>query len=260
MYVALNDFRWKLSVILDGCPREYIEALEKVFITGDVTFIETDSIGNNLTYDRQVDLLVSEREAEYVYFAEDDYIYEPEAFKAMLDWMARPNVDFVTPLDHPGYYLPDSIAARVHIRVSPFRHWREIGSTCLTFMTKVETLRKHEETFRHFSRCGEEGTQWLAFTHENTHNVFVLLRALLKWITRSPCSFGLLMPLCAWRWHWRMLLFKRRYHLWAPIPSLAIHCSKVSLPPFSGQQIACELGERLDWKSYLGLGDSRDEN
>lgn len=230
---ALEGVRWKIAIILDGCPSDYRLLMEDVFRGSEMLLCETPSIGNQRTYDKQVDLLLAEKEAKYVYFAEDDYIYAPEAIKAMLDWMSHDDVDFVTPLDHPGSYIPDNTASQTRIRVSSFRHWREVGTTCLTFMTTREMLRMREKTFRHFSRHGEEGTQWIAFTHEGTHNPLVLFHAFFKLMMRSKCHFGHFMPLCAWRHHWVDLLFRRKCRLWSPIPSLAIHCSNVSLPPFS---------------------------
>ena len=231
----LVEERWKLKIILDGCPPSYRNMISSEFSdsSGVIQFIDTMSIGNQATYSMQIDILLKEYEAEIVYFAEDDYIYAPEAFVAMLDWMRHKEVDFVTPLDHPDAYVVKAQGLASSIRISRFHHWREVDSTCLTFMTKAETLRRFERTFRYFARYGEEGSQWLSFTQRAPYSIRIIARAVWLFLSRTNCHFGEIAPLCTWRRHLWALLFRRRCSLWCPIPSLAVHCSKDSIPPFT---------------------------
>ena len=62
-------------------------------------------VGNQATFGKQMDILLQQTDSEFVYFAEDDYVYLPEQFSRMLDFLrAYRDADFVSPYDHLDCY------------------------------------------------------------------------------------------------------------------------------------------------------------
>ena len=234
---AINGIRTKLFVILDGCPEDYELLFKRTFSNlpeVDYEIVKTPSIGNHPTYAKQVDLL-SAVDAEYVYFSEDDYIYTHNAFKAMMDFLGNKGVDFVTPLDHPDRYSLPLIPERrrVEIRVSSFCHWREVGTTCCTFMTTSTTFRKAERRISTYGEGLSDIELWIGLTKDCVFSPSATIGAALRYLFGlRKAEYGLeFMVLSAWRhFKWRLFFFKR-YRLWGPMPSLAVHLCKPSLPP-----------------------------
>lgn len=237
---ALDSLRVKLTVILDGCGAEYERLFDGVFAkSGKVDYARTSTpaIGNAATYAKQMEILAaSADEADSVYFSEDDYIYEKGAFRAMLDFLKEDGVDFVTPLDHPDRYshlVPES--RRVEIRVSAHRHWREVGTTCCTFMTKSGTFAEAKRRLAAYGEGSGDGPMWLGLTKDAIFSPSATIGAALRYVTglrrtKEGLEFTVL---AAWLWHKWRLPFGRRYRLWGPMPSLAVHLCKPSLPPLS---------------------------
>ena len=61
--------------------------LSETFQSDDLEILWLDKIGNLATFSLQIDLLTKQTEASYVYFAEDDYFYFPDALKIMIAFM-----------------------------------------------------------------------------------------------------------------------------------------------------------------------------
>src|ERR1700739_4266701 len=80
---SLGSLRVKLWAILDGCPQEYRTLFQRYFAPEDLVLVEVNGIGNRATYAKQLEILLSQCDAEYVYFAEDDYLYLPDEFSRM---------------------------------------------------------------------------------------------------------------------------------------------------------------------------------
>ena len=75
-------------------------------------------------------------------------------------------------------------------------------------------------------------------------------------------DFGKMLPLAAWKWHGIALLTRRKYNMWGPLPTLAVHLSTTSLPLNADRyvtvpEIANEICKQMT--SYLGIGDPRKE-
>ena len=237
---ALNGIRTKLVVIFDGCDETYEKVFEEIFGKGHVDgvcyeCVRTSAIGNHATYARQHEILSAlVDEAENLYFSEDDYIYRREAFRAMMDFLKESGVDFVTPLDHPdrySHFIPES--RKVEIRVSDYCHWREVGTTCCTFMTTSRIFRSAHRLLECYGRGGCDGTLWLGLTKDYVFHVHVILWMLLRYMMGLDNTWAKCIAVSAWKYHNVKLLFSRRYHLWGPMPTLAVHLAKSSLPPFS---------------------------
>lgn len=245
---SLKGLTVRLIVILDGCPG-YDKIFTDAFGANPSVKLEienTDAIGNQATWGRQLELLCNVTDSKYVYFSEDDYIYHPDAFRAMLDFAKCEDVDFVTPLDHPDRYTgrlekPTPSA----IRVSEFRHWREVSSSCLTFLAKAKIVSECKSIMESFLHSPEEATMWLGITKHEIFRFGALFKAAFRYfILRRKCGFGELMGLCTWKRQGWQLLTKPRRRLFSPIPSLAVHLANCSLPPGSGNIL----------KRYFSLG------
>ena len=235
---ALEGIKVKLFVILDGCPNNYEVLFESIFSNMpdvDYEVILTPAIGNHATYAKQVELLSSVADdAKFVYFSEDDYIYKPEAFRAMIGVLMYDGVDFATPLDHPDRYshlVPERL--RVEIRASPYCHWREVGTTCCTFMTKSDTFKKLKKRISVYGEGLSDGQLWLGLTKDCVFSPSATIGAALRYLFGiRKTEFGFeFMTLATWLYFKWRLLFYKRYRLWGPIPSLAVHLCTPSLPP-----------------------------
>lgn len=231
---ALKGLKVRLVVILDGCS-DYEGIFTSTFGDSDsvdLEIVKTDATGNQATWGIQLETLSRVVDSDYVYFSEDDYVYCPEAFRAMLDFIRQQDVDFVTPLDHPDRYNGRLEKKRPsQVRISGYRHWREVSSTCLTFLAKAKVVAQSKSIMDSFRYSTEEATMWLALTK---YEVFafgsMLKNAIRHFVLRRTCGFGELMGLCAWKRQGIKLITKPRRRLFAPMPSLAVHLSNQSLP------------------------------
>jgi hypothetical protein len=227
-----KGLRVKLVLILDNCPEEYRQAFDTLFAGLPEIDYEcvTGKFGNLPSYAKQHEILHGLMdEAEYLYFSEDDYLYAPDAFTAMMDFLKTPGVDFVTPLDHPDRYshiVAESVETEV--RVSTRCHWRRVGSSCCTFMTTAETFAAAAAPLA----CGRDGPLWRNLTKDSIFSFRYTVWAALRYLLGKRENWGEFTVLIAWlHCKWR-LPFGRRYRLWGPMPSLAVHLSDETLPPF----------------------------
>lgn len=235
---ALGGLRIKLWAILDGCPPEYDALFKQHFENCEIEIIHTNSIGNLATFSLQIDLLTQQSEAEYVYFAEDDYFYLPNALEEMVGFMRKNrDVDFVTPYDHPDSYFTSSGHERHLVRPWGDRYWRTASSTCLTFLTSREVLLQTASMFKTYSSGNMDCSLWLALTEK-----LGLVNPRIHWHD----SFHFKIWARTWLRGWRRILFGRRYKLWAPLPTLATHMESTCLAP------------SVDWQGeFLRFWDSK---
>lgn len=220
---ALGKLRVKIWAILDGCPPEYETLFREVFEEYEIEILRQEKIGNQKTFSQQVDLLTRQTDAEYVYFAEDDYFYFPEALEKMVIFMRQNvDVDFVTPYDHPDSYYTSSRHERHLVRPFGDRYWRTASSTCLTFLTSQKNLLRTESIFRSYCAGNMDCPIWLALTQKaglanpkvHWHDIF----RIKTWAK-------------TWLWGFREILFSRAHRLWVPIPTLATHMESGCLSP-----------------------------
>jgi hypothetical protein len=220
---ALGSLRVKIWVLLDGCPPGYEALFRQVFQNGDLEIITLNKVGNLATFSLQIDLLANQTEAPYVYFAEDDYFYLPDALEKMIVFMREnPDVDFVTPYDHPDSYYTSSRFERHLVRPSGDRYWRTASSTCLTFLTSRENLIHTKAMFKTYCRDNRDCSMWLALTQK-----IELADPRVHWHDLFRMKIWAL----TWKWGFFRILFRRRYLLWVPIPTLATHMEFPGLSP-----------------------------
>ena len=251
MRKALNGLKYRIIFIIDGCPDSYVVAIREFFPEGE--FLSVSSIGNQATYGMQVDILSKVEDSEFVYFSEDDYIYAPHAFVAMMDWLRATGDSFATALDHPDRYVADAEIFPSKVGVSEYCHWRETWSTCLTFMTRPDVLRREIKVMRFFANFRDEGPQWEMLTKQHVFNLKLILLCVWRLIKKRPLGDEMY-ALSAWKHNTLQILFGRRYRLWSPLPTQAVHLADRSLPPHSETIMANFLSKNLSAYREIVLG------
>lgn len=231
---SLGSLRVKIFAILDGCPPEYERIFRKYFKEEDLELIKLNRSGNQATFTMQLDLLLGQRIAPVVYFAEDDYLYLPETFAMMVQFLqSSEDVDFISPYDHLDCYRLALHDRPKCLRVYAGRHWRTAASTCLTFLTRKKTLEQTAEVFRSYSGRNFDASIWLSLTK----GAPLRPDSLIKYLASESLSARVVVK--AWIHCWKQILFGQKRMLWIPIPGLATHLDAQSLSPGT------------DWESFM---------
>jgi len=94
---------------------------------------------------------------DYVYFAEDDYIYTQSAAEIIEDGM---NVgDYISGYDHPDKYVHPTLGGNPYVKdggeetrviLSNLSHWKITNSCCMTFAVSVKVLREDIDVYKRF--------------------------------------------------------------------------------------------------------------
>lgn len=227
---SLMGVKARIYALLDGCPPEYEELFRKYFNDEDIHFVRLNGIGNAGTFAMQIDLLLNQTESEYIYFAEDDYLYRPECFATMLNFIKdNPHNSFVTPFDHLDYYQHPLHGEKCHLLCAHDYHWRTANSTCLTFLTTKETLAKTKNTFLSYTRGNFDASIFFALTKTHVYSprsLFKFVRAMLR-----GNSEPLKLVIAAWFYSAMQVFFGKRYTVWVPLPSIATHLQYDTIAP-----------------------------
>jgi hypothetical protein len=231
---SLGSVRAKIWVLLDGCPEEYAALFLKYFDSRDLVLLRLPGIGNQATFGKQLDILLEQTDSEFVYFAEDDYVYLPDQFSRMLDFLrAYDDAHFISPYDHPDCYTCDLHRAPKWVRVQGGHHWRTAASTCLTFLTRTATLRQKQYIFRSYAWRNHDCSLWLSLTKQTLFEPL----AFLRFVVRAPLFAKIIAK--AWLYGWPQIFFGKRTNLWVPMPGLATHLDNQALSP------------AIDWVSIM---------
>lgn len=235
MLASLGALRAKFWVLLDGCPDSYEEMFRHHIRPEDLVILRLDPpIGNRATFGRQIDVLTQQDCSSFLYFAEDDYLYLPGQFRSLLDFLSTSDdVHFVSPYDHPDCYRLHLHHKPKWLRADGRRHWRTASSTCLTFLTRKQTLKQYESVFRSYVRGNDDCALWLSLTKDR---VFSPL-AFLRYLWRHEFYWKIFAK--AWIHCFPQLLFGRKAKLWVPVPGIATHLDQNGLSP------------TIDWPSLM---------
>jgi hypothetical protein len=230
---CLGPVQAKVWALLDNCPDPYEKLFREVFPPEDLEVVRFPGVGNSGTFKAQLEILSGQVAAPLVYLAEDDYLYRPGMLASMVEFIsANPDVDFVSPFDHPDYYTLPLTRPRCTLRVCGSTHWRTAGSTCLTFMTRRETLRETRPVFETYTRRNYDSSLWMSLTKHRIFNPGATLRLLLRSrVERMTVAK-------AWLFGWRQVLFGPTRRLWTPVPSIATHL------------VCGGLAYGVDWRVY----------
>lgn len=130
------DFQPPIRIIADRCERQTIKMLQSTGLPLTIT-----DYGNAGSLFHAIEMAIeTHAEDELVYFCEDDYLHLPIAPKLLEQGIKR--ADYVSLYDHPDkytrFYNHGEYSKVIKTKDS---HWRHTASTCMTFGTKIETLK-----------------------------------------------------------------------------------------------------------------------
>lgn len=219
---SLGSLRVKILVILDGCDKSYEKLFTDLFNEEDLIIKHVNKIGNYATFDLQLEWLKNQDYSEWIYFAEDDYIYTPNGFSDILSFAKSKNSqpNFISPYDHPDYgsLLWHTFGETPTIIETNNRRWTSRASTTCTFLTSRKLLREVSAILEMYPRLGDIGF-WALLTKRNVIDprflAYLAITQKERWLIRYFIK--------ALLYGWRHIVSSHKYTLWAPTPSLATH-------------------------------------
>lgn len=229
-----QDLKVKLYIIDDGCPIERQKDIKKYIESVDFEYITTPSIGNAGTFKKQVELLSHQKDAAFVYFAEDDYIYTDKGFSEWIQLLKNNKADFVTLFDHRGHYTAYHHSIQHHYIIDDThqRIWKTLPSTCMTFMTSKTILLETQQYLLKYSAWVRDYPLRLWLTKYNIFRWIDIDRSYkdkLLYTIKIPATrlhLGMLWIKC-----WKQVLFGKKYRLYCPVPSIATHLESEDRAP-----------------------------
>ena len=223
---SAKNLKVKYYFILDGCPKEYNETINNLLKDEAYDIINTNSIGNQNTFQLQIEILLKQNESELVYFAEDDYLYKPHSFQHLINFIkSNENVDFLTGYHHKEltYHLIHKIKRNFHFRDNIC--WQTDASTCLTFMTKKSILRKSKNIFLTYTKGNNDCSIWLTLTKKHIYNP---IKYFIFWKNKNV-GFDILKM--ALKYGFKYFLLSKKYKLWTAVPAVCTHLEKEHISP-----------------------------
>lgn len=132
-----------MLIIGDKCENTTCQMLQKTGIP--LTFTNYGNAGSLL---HSIELAIEKsNDDEVVYFCEDDYLHLPQSPKLLKEGIKRS--DYVTLYDHPDKYTPQYNGGEFSkVIKTESSHWRYTISTCMTFASKVKTLKEDFEIWK----------------------------------------------------------------------------------------------------------------
>ena len=231
---SLGNLRLKLWVLLDGCPESYADLFRRYFDEKDLVLLPLLGVGNQATFGKQIQILLKQEESDLVYFAEDDYVYLPDQFPRMVEFLrAQKDAHFVTPYDHLDCYTADIHRHPKWVRVYGGHHWRTAASTCLTFLTRKQTLGRNKRVFQSYCWRNHDCSLWLSLTKSSLFNPAQFVR-----FTLGQRHFAKVIAK-GWLYGWPQILFGEQMKLWVPMPGIATHLDVNALSP------------TIDWRALM---------
>lgn len=181
-----------LKINIDSSNEEFKNLISTIHPT-----ITETSLGNGLSFLKVLNDAINENEDEdIIYFVENDYLHLPNIDDYIIDGF-KTGATFVTLYDHLDKYThPNYNDLKSKIILGNMCHWRTTPSTCMTFASKVKTLKKHKQLF--FRCCNTPKAP-------EDHQLFTLLQNLgnvLVSCVPGRCTHGentLLSPFVNWR-------------------------------------------------------------
>jgi hypothetical protein len=147
-----EDWVPHLDIIADRCERPTM----KMIVESGLPFTATDK-GNAGSFRAALEMSIeSNEDDELVYFVEDDYLHTHNAPKLLEEGIKRS--DYVTLYDHPDKYTRFyNMGEYSKVIKTESSHWRFTASTCMTFASKVKTLKEDIDIWKKYT---EENHPW----------------------------------------------------------------------------------------------------
>ena len=214
----------KYYFILDGCPDYYIIMLNSLINSDHIEIIQTDNIGNEQTFKKQIEILLSQSCSDIIYFAEDDYLYSPNSFHTMLSMIKESDVDFLSCYEHFDTFVHPIHSHKRLIKFHSNKFWYTDSSTCLTFLTTKYTLSKTKNIFLTYCQGNFDVSIWLMITKTFVWNPYFYLYFRFS---HQNCYWLLIKTLThGWRY-----LFTKSYKLWIPHSAIGTHLETKYVSP-----------------------------
>lgn len=132
-----EDWMAPMRIIADKCDRKTVRMLLETGMPVTLT-----DYGNAGSLKHAIKLAIEEcHEDELVYFCEDDYLHLGMSPNLLEEGIKR--ADYVTLYDHPDKYTAQYNGGEFSkVIKTNSSHWRYTISTCMTFGTKIKTLKE----------------------------------------------------------------------------------------------------------------------
>ena len=230
---ALEGLDFELFVILDGCPKHFEKIFRENVEEHNLKIVNVGGVGNSATFLLQTLILSDLSSSDYVYFAEDDYFYIGSVREMLELASKKPFVDFVSPYDHPDYYFRRDLHPYkfVYLKYGN-RLWKNVMSTCCTFLTKKSTLMEVRELLQSYKKVSDY-YMWYLLTRK------VPLKNMIR-VSPRPRYLRRLAYLLRYMQKYSS---RRAYSLWVPEPTIATHMQEGCLSP------------KVDWSKHFNRID-----
>jgi len=223
---ALEGITVKMYVLLDGCPEEYTQLFLEFFPKEDLVFIPLSKEGNKKTFERQIEILTTQEDADTIYFAEDDYFYIKN-LKPILDVIRAKKADFISPYEHPSCYTDDH---KVPPEKEVFENqtYIHVQHACLTFMASKESLLQNKKIFQIYSNWfASDYTLWSIITLGRDFFKYTpYLGRIAEYTMINLKVFGTMVM-----YGFLRFLTNRKYILLMPVGTFATHLESNFLSP-----------------------------
>ena len=151
---------YDIFVFADNISQETYDFLAERISTDKIIKTSLNN-GHSFIYAYQYALTKFDNE-EKIYFAEDDYIYTEEAPRIIEEGLSLS--DYSSGYDHPDKYIntneggPNPFINNggelTRVMVTKSRHWKYTNSCCMTFASKIKTLKEDYFVFRKHCATG----------------------------------------------------------------------------------------------------------
>jgi hypothetical protein len=147
----------QLTILLDGCPDDWASMAHYIAFDIKHNIVMLDGIGNKPSFLKQLEMTLDGPGDEFVYFAEDDYLYRPCAIKQLLG-VYHPNFNgFYSSYDHIDRYVRgDDRKLDAGIIIAGDWHWRTAESTTMAFGAPRHVIRKTVDIMREYACEGRK--------------------------------------------------------------------------------------------------------
>jgi hypothetical protein len=195
-----NNLENSITIIADNVTDQ---ALMRFIKSCNVNRVEETSLNNAKSFKYILHKSIQDlSDNEFVFFAEDDYLYVPGSDKIIKEGLRL--ADYVSLYDHPDKYMNHSEGGDnpfienggevTRVILSESTHWKLTNSTTMTFASTVEILKQdleiwnkhlntaHPNDFQSFLELREKGRSLITpIPGLSTHTEVKYLSPLVDW-------------------------------------------------------------------------------
>ena len=168
---SLKKYHYKIVLINDGFNEADLSQILGSNQSDILEIINTGGIGNFSTFELQITKLLENPEFNYLYFAEDDYLYSENFVDNNMYLLKK--FHYTT-----GYYHPDYENLKLHKSTKSNEIFPKISTTC-SFWTTRKVLLEDCDRLQMYRELGDLGF-WLLLTCSFSQIFYLLLSCLLS--------------------------------------------------------------------------------